>query len=160
MSKEIPLTKGKVALVDDDDFAAFGEFSWSYSSAGYAVRSVYPESFRRPKTETLHRVIMSAPPGLVVDHINGDRLDNRRENMRVCTIAQNCRNSRGRANRIEPYKGISRLSSGRWKATVFCDGTGYYLGVYDTPEEAGRAYDRKATELFGEFAGLNFKGAK
>lgn len=98
--KEIPLTKGKVALVDNDDARLLSKNSWCANiknSHGkpyyYAVRNIYPESWTKPKLVYMHReIIGNIPPGMVVDHTNGNTLDNRRSNLRVVTRSQNYAN--------------------------------------------------------------------
>lgn len=98
---------------------------------------------------------MNAPPGLEVDHINGDRLDNRRENLRLCTRRQNTRNAKARS--ACGYRGVSH-DRGRWRSRIHHVGVGALvsLGSFDTPEEAARAFDRAARRLHGAFARLNF----
>jgi len=99
----------------------------------------------------LHRFLMDAPSGVEVDHIDGDGLNNRRSNLRLSSHAQNSANQRRPKNNTSGYKGVGRLE-GRWYACI----GGTYLGWYDLPEVAARAYDTAARERFGEFAALNF----
>jgi hypothetical protein len=99
----------------------------------------------------------------IVDHINGNGLDNRKENLRVVTVVENARNSRGKVrSRKSQYKGVS-FCIGRkspWRATIEAGGHGQkHLGYFSTEEEAARAYDQAAAEVFGEFAFLNFPAA-
>lgn len=117
---------------------------------GYAVRS------EGGRPILMHRVIASAPPGLEVDHINRNRLDNRRSNLRLTDYTGNMRNcSRNRRN-TSGYKGVRRLGN-RWAARLKCDGEWCCLGWFNTPEEAAVAYDLMAMALFGEFAATNFR---
>jgi hypothetical protein len=98
-------------------------------------------------------------PGFVVDHINGDPLDNRKSNLRVCTQAENLRNRRKRAKPTSSkFKGVSRHTISRqkpWLAKIKSDGKTIYLGTFETEEQAAEAYDRAALERFGTFAHLN-----
>lgn len=103
---------------------------------------------------------MQAPDGMQTDHINGDRLDNRRANLRICNGMENARNRGVSARHIEipsRYKGVSwERRAARWQAQIGCDGKKFHLGLFATEEEAARAYDAKARELHGDFARLNF----
>ena len=101
---------------------------------------------------------MNAPAGLVVDHIDGNGLNNRKSNLRVCTQAQNSLNSRPRRNSSSRYKGVSFYKRDKiWQAQIFYNFRTINIGRFDDEIEAALAYDRKAAELFGEFAYLNFK---
>jgi hypothetical protein len=104
----------------------------------------------------MHRQIMQAPAGLDVDHINGDRLDNQRGNLRIATRQQNCWNTTKRkGNYTSPYKGVS-WRRGQWAAYITVSNRQRPLGKFADPIEAARAYDCAAREMFGEFAYLNF----
>jgi hypothetical protein len=149
--KEIPLTQGKVALVDDEDYPHLSAFKW-HLNAGYAARS-HPWDGKRRRT-FMHDQLLPAPPGFFTDHRNRNRLDNRRENLRISTRSQNAANRRLPRTNTSGFRGVHRSGRG-WAATITCAGKHYYLGTFDTPEEAATAYDKKALELFGEFASLN-----
>jgi hypothetical protein len=107
----------------------------------------------------MHRIILNAPPHLVVDHINHNGLDNRKANLRLCTVAQNNQNTRPHANpnKLSKYKGVS-LDKNRnlYIALIHRNKKNYYLGRFKNETDAAKAYDKKAAELFGEFAYLNF----
>lgn len=158
--KEIQLNKGYVAIVDDEDYEELSKYKWAVCygrHTNYATRSknVNNESNR------MHRIITNCQDGFCVDHINHNGLDNRKENLRICTYSQNSMNTHktkenkygykgvcfigGKENRTKPYAAQLRYGKKR-----------YYLGQFTTPEEAARAYDQKAKELFGEYACLNF----
>lgn len=159
--REIPLTKGLVALVDADDFEWLSQWKWraSFSQGRVsAVAWIGPADNRR--VVRLHRKLMCPPPGMVVDHIDGDTLNNTRANLRVCTQRENSRNRRkgGGANR---FKGV--YSDKRWPtrflATIGVDYRSIKLGWFGSEAEAARAYDDAARKLHGEFARLNFPEA-
>ena len=145
---EIPLTKGKVALVDATDLPLLSGNKWCAividgNTYAYSARSY------------MHRLIMGAEDGQKVDHRNGDGLDNRRGNLRLATKAQNSMNSRPQQGRR--YKGVSWHKKGqKWRASIMLDGKAIHLGLFVSEEEAARAYDSMAAEMFGDFARLNF----
>jgi len=151
--KEIPLTQGKVTLVDDDDFEYLNQWKWYCSSNNYALRGA-------PKHIRMHRVIMRTPAGVFVDHINHNKLDNRKENLRNCTKAENCRNQLLFSSNTSGYKGVYfNKWNNKWMAQLRCFGEHRHLGYFSNPEDAARAYDKEAIKKFGEFALLNFSEA-
>ena len=159
MAREILLSRGEVALVDDSDAAALSAFKWSLSAypngAKYAVRNDYRDG--HTNTVSMHRQIMGAKGGEEVDHINGNGLDNRRKNLRVCTHAENQRNRK--PSRLRRFKGthfFGRGLSKPWAAQVTKGGRKRHLGYFATEDQAARAYDTVAKEAFGVFARLNF----
>lgn len=161
MVKEIPLHgkygEGRFAIVDDDDYEILKDYKWYVGTHGYAQRCKYKNG--RTEAILMHRVILNARDGELVDHINGNKLDNRKENLRIANQAQNMRNCGIRATNTSGYKGVRfHKASKKWKAEITKDYKNYHIGMFDTPEEAARAYDAKAVELFGEFAKLNFPG--
>jgi hypothetical protein len=154
--KSITLTKGKVAWVDDEDYEWLNQWKWHANVHGltwYAVRGVGPSSSQL--NIKMHRLIMNAPEDMEVDHINGNGWDNRRENLRLCTNLQNQWNRPKQRNNTTGYKGVKR-SRGKFRATIQFRKKDIHLGHFSTAEQAARAYDKKARELFGEFARLNF----
>lgn len=159
--KEIPLRArdGRVVattLVDQADAAFAGRWTWRLSAEGYAVRSDSTSGKRR--TVYLHRELAKAPPDMLVDHANSNRLDNRSSNLRVATPSQNCANSADR-HRQSPYRGVyPHKPSGRWIAQVSERGRPRHLGIFDTPEEAAAAYDVAATVRWGDYARTNLAG--
>lgn len=158
--KEILLSKGQKALVDDADFERFGGLKW-YAKANrksfYAYRSQIING--KHVRFALHRVILDAPPDMVVDHVNGNTLDNRRENLRLAHYYQNSQNQRTRAiYRSSEFKGVSKFRT-KWAAQIALRGVCVKLGNFSTAMDAARAYDNAAQLLFGEFAHLNFGGS-
>ncbi len=120
------------------------------------------EAQNKPNQTQSHRFYLSkgrTASGLVVDHINHNGLDNRKENLRICTVAENCRNSRPskRKNKLSKYKGVSFDKKRKvYRVLIWHNKKQYFLGTFKNETEAAKAYDRKARELFGEFAYLNF----
>lgn len=159
--KEIPLTQGAIAIVDDEDFEHVSAYKWRvnrYRYVSYASHSYYigrTESGRKEVGSVLmHRLIMNAPEGVEVDHRNGDGLDNRRANLRLCTVSQNQQNRIQLPRNTSGFRGVTRIKkyANRWQASI----GNLYIGWYATPEAAAHAYDAKARELYGEFARPNF----
>ena len=149
MTKEIQLTKGMVALIDDEDFEKVNQYKW-YAMKG--KRTYYATSARPCPTVLLHRFIMNTPLGMEIDHKDGDGLNCQKYNLRICTQSQNAQGKKKRITSQNPYKGIQRRVSGNWQAFI----GDKPLGTYPTAEAAARAYDKAAREIWGEFARLNF----
>jgi hypothetical protein len=147
----IPLTRGLFAIVNAADYDWLSGFKWHATSG----RKAYACFARKDKVIYMHRLIMNPPEGKFVDHVNGNSLDYRRCNLRNCTKAQNAWN-RPAFGGTSRFKGVHRDKDGRWKAGIRVGGRQTFIGVFDDEVEAARAYDRKARELFGEFAYLNF----
>jgi hypothetical protein len=151
--KQIPLSqqgkhKGKfIALVDDGDFEWLNQWRWSFIGNGYAYRKVNQKNIR------MHKVIMECPKNLFIDHINGNRLDNRRENLRIATFQQNSQNVTKRANTTSIYKGVTwEKFTNAWA----CRLRNKTIGRFKEERHAALAYDIWASEFYGEFAKLNF----
>lgn len=152
--KEIPLTQGRVALVDDEDYERLAAFRWSITKkrngAVYAARKM-----RGNKLVQMHRVVADAPLGVEVDHRNGDGLDNRRANLRLCSKSDNMGNMTSRTNRTG-FKGVAfHAASGLWMAQMQRHKK-RQATYHHSAEAAAKAYDAMAIKAFGEFARLNF----
>jgi cation diffusion facilitator CzcD-associated flavoprotein CzcO len=157
--REIPLSLGMVALVDDKDYeAVMAAGPWSARPCGrtaYAQRAQVLDD-GRPTTQQLHTFLTGWP---YADHQNGDGLDNQWANLRPSTHGQNMFTKRLYKNSTSGFKGVTRKKeTGRWQAQIQANKQHRYLGYYDTAEDAARAYDAAARELFGDFARLNFPG--
>ena len=153
-AKLIPLTRGKFAIVDAEDYESLDRYKWH---ANKGSRTYYARSRKNGKMIRMHRVITNAPKGLVVDHINHNGADNRKKNLRICTYAENSHNRRCGRRGSSKYKGVSRCKKKElFLACIRCDGKHYHLGRFKSEIAAAKAYDKKARELFGQFAYLNF----
>lgn len=154
--KIIELTQNKYAVVDDEDYDRLRGLKWHYHSSGYAVHG--GNHYRKISKTYMHRLIINAPKNMEVDHINGDGLDNRKENLRIVTKAENAMNrSRSSKNNHSGFKGVSfykRLN--KWQAYINKDRKFIFLGYFDAKIEAAKAYDTAAKQYFGEFAKLNY----
>lgn len=146
--------KRHTALVDDADFDYLNQWRWSYHGGpdGYAKRTGDDN-----KSIFMHRLILQPPRGMVCDHKDGNKLNNRRSNLRVATQSQNGANSRTKVGR---FKGVTKVKKAinpknRYLAQITLRGQYFYLGYFYTAELAAEAYNKKALELYGEFAGLN-----
>jgi len=152
--KEIPLTQGKVAIVDDEDFEWLSQWRWYYTN-GYAARSVRAGG---KKMILMHREICKTIKGMETDHQDGDRLNNQRTNLRSCTHSENQQNTRMTRRNKSGYKGVSYFGPAKkWKAKITLNGNEIFLGYFFALEDAAYAYDNAAKELFGEFACTNFQ---
>jgi hypothetical protein len=156
--REIPLTQGKVALVDEADFSCASQWKWyaklkKSTNSFYARRNQYQDG--KHSIIELHRAITGLRPGdrRNVDHASRDTLDNRRGNLRVCTNGQNTQNSKRRSDNKSGHKGVYFHSQHKkWVAQIRVKGKAINLGMRDTPEEAAVLYREAAERHFGEFA--------
>lgn len=147
--KEIQLTQEKITIVDDEDFDFLSQWKWFYTCHGYAVRqNKIPGKGQR--LLFMHRVILNTPNGMESDHINGDKLDNRRCNLRICTKSENMHNTGIRKTNTSGFKGVS-FAYGKWKAQIRIDGKKIYLGLFKTPEMASAVHDRISRNIYGVF---------
>ena len=152
----VPLTKGQFAIIDIEDYDIVSKHTWHASFAKcsnsyYAKTNIKIEG--KQTSKPMHKLIMNAPKGFVIDHINGNTLDNRRCNLRVCTQAENSRNRKTSENTISGYKGVIKKKN-RWQARIMYNSEHINLGFFSTPQEAHEAYCAAALKYFGEFARL------
>lgn len=160
--REVELSQGMVALVDLNDYKYLNSFSWCAANTRndrfVAMRT--DRSGEKQRSILMHRAIIGEEKiskGEVIDHVNGNPLDNRRENLRICKIGLNMKNCKKYKNNKTGFMGVyyyKRL--GKWTASIQSDGKRHHLGTFDNPEDAAIAYDERAIKLHGEFATLNF----
>lgn len=158
-TKEIPLTQGKVAIVDAADYEWLSQWQWyaRYNGRWYAMRHT-PRVNGVQHTVLMHREILDAPDGMDVDHRDSDGLNNSRTNLRLATRSQNKFNSRMSASNTSGYKGVSwHKRQKKWNAYICVNCKLMHLGSFDSPEDAADAYDKAAIQYHGEFARLNFR---
>ncbi len=156
--RRIPVTRGRFAIVDGADYYRLVRFRWH---AVFNSKTFYAARIERGKTIKMHREIMRAPKELVVDHVDRDGLNNRRDNLRLCSAAENGRNTGSNARGTSKYKGVhwhKRIR--KWAAAIQYDKKVYHIGYFSDEVEAAEAYDKKAREFFGEYGYLNFPQEK
>lgn len=153
--KYIPLTQGRYARVDDADIDWLRQWKWLLVGPGYAGRFDSTDGGRQ--IVYMHRAILDAQPGQHVDHINGDRLDNRRANLRLVTNTQNQQNKRTPSHNTSGHKGVCwHKGVGKWHVRITINGKRLHLGYTRDRETAARLYDAAARYFFGEYARLNY----
>jgi hypothetical protein len=153
MRKEIILSGGYVAIVDDEDFEYINQFKWHYRN-GYAQSSI-KQNDGSYKNIRMHRLIMNAEKGILVDHHDGNKLNNQKSNLRLCNDNQNQHNRKSNKNSSSIHKGVSKMEDGRFRVRINSNGKSYFLGLYEDENIASNTYNHKALELHGEFAKLN-----
>lgn len=147
--------KDKTILVDDEDFDSVDSFSWSLHVVrrkNYYAQAWIPQ---RKKPLPMHRFLFNDPPNMQIDHINRNGLDNRRSNLRKCTANQNQWNRKINVNNTSGFKGVRYTPNFNWRAEICFNNKTIDLGRFKKKEDAARAYNEKAVELFGEFANVN-----
>lgn len=139
-------------MVDSDDYLRFFEMKWSLNSNGYA------RTYINGKWITMHKLIMDTPPGKEVDHINCNKLDNRKINLRIVTKSQNNMNRKPYKNSSSKFKGVFwDKNLKKWRAYITLNKKRKWLGSFNSEEEAAIVYDSEATKLFGKYAKTNSK---
>lgn len=158
--KEIKLTQGMFAMVDDDDFEKLNNFKWFAHKSGNAfyAETRIGDGYKKQKVLKMHRFIMNLnKEKLVVDHRDMNGLNNTKENLRVCTRSQNAMNKKSQQGSFSKYKGVSyHKRNKKFQAEITINSKKKYIGNYHKDVDAAIAYDNKAVEFFGEFAVLNF----
>jgi len=157
--KEIPLTQGKVALVDDEDYERLNQWKWSaarYEDIWYAARTECKKG--KQIHYSMHREIMHTPKGMMTDHNNHNGLDNQRYNLRTCTNTENNRNQQKQRKACSScFKGVYLHTINKnWVARIKINRITSHIGCFPSEIQAALAYDEKAKELFGAFAHTNF----
>lgn len=150
-SVELQASNGTKFLIEEDDLHLVEPYNWHIDRSGYIYRHRWFDGKDKPLR--LHRVIVNAPQGMDVDHVNKVRHDNRRSNLRVCTRQQNIFNSKRRSNNTTGYKGVT-VKRGKYRARIRIGGKEIVLGHFQTAKEAGDAYDKAAIQHHKEFAYL------
>lgn len=147
--KLIPLFGGDFVKVDNEDFEIFKNVNWCLHKSGYAYNDYF---------KLMHRYIMNTPDGMDTDHINHNKLDNRKSNLRICNRTQNNANQKVRKGYTSKYKGVSwNKNLQKWVSQISVNNNTYNLGIFESELEAAKSYDEGAKELFGEYANVNFK---
>ena len=160
--RRIPLTQGKYAIVDPDDYERLNKHKWYVQRTKqmfYALRRAKGHERAKGQVVWMHRSILPPPEGMCTDHINNNSLDNRKANLRLATPAQNARNRRKMAVKTSSkYKGVSYHAGQRkWCDAIRVNGQYKYFGLFQNEIKAAKAYDEAARKFHGEFASLNFK---
>ena len=151
MTIEMPLTKGKIALIDDEDYALILLFHWFYDSHQYARTKKLSGG-----SMSMHRLLIKPQTGYEIDHIDGNRINNQRKNLRIVTHKQNQANQGKHIRKTSQYKGVCwRKDVNKWIAYIETNNKPTHLGYHLSEVEAARAYDRAALDMFGEYARLN-----
>lgn len=155
--KEIFLTKGMIALIDDEDFKKTSQFTWrARKGRNTYYATAHIGDWRDKKDIHLHNLIMNPPAGYIVDHRDLNGLNCQKSNMRICTKRQNSKNRSGWG--ASNYLGVSQVKHKtciRWEAKIYCNGKRIYLGSFKSEKGAALAYNKSAREIHGEFANLN-----
>lgn len=150
--KELSLTRGFVALVDDEDYEQLSKYKWTATDEGYAFRMAKVIGGR--EKISMHRFLMGIGKNdpRQVDHINGNAQDNRKENLRICSQSENLKNYKKPSTNTSGYKGVSwSTATNKWKAQIRVNNEVKYLGVYENAEDAHRAYCAASEKYHGEF---------
>ena len=156
--KKIYLTRGHIALVDDEDYEYINSFHWGIKAS---LNTFYANRYIRidnKRTVTyMHHILIPSSKRLHVDHKDGNGLNNQKSNLRICTTQENLRNMKKVAPATSKFKGVHlHRQTNKWRAVIKWEGKPKHLGLYLNEEDAAKAYDKAAEELFGKFCRLNF----
>ena len=160
MAKEIQLTQGKVAIVDDEDHKYLNQWKWCLRPTGngifYAIRGFRNHKKSKVKSISMHRQIMNPAKGYVIDHIDGNTLNNQKINLRICTQSQNCSNQKISIKNTTGFKGVQfNKIHNKYYSKITVNRKNIYLGSFIDPIDAAKAYNDAALKYHGEFANLN-----
>lgn len=146
-----------VIIIDLEDFNLYQLGSWTYSKQKDRISCIHRNNSKNNVYgyRHLHRLIMKAGPGEIVDHINGNPLDNRKENLRITNSLGNCRNRRMNIGNKSGYKGVHFHKNGYWVSQIQDRGEKIHLGIFLDKKEAAKAYNEAALKYHGEFARIN-----
>lgn len=150
--KTIARTKDKRAIADDEDYKYLSMLRWRTFVDGNTFYAMTTGPRPDRWSTSMHRIIMGANDGQIIDHMNGNGLDNRKSNLRFCTFSENSYNKKIK----KKYRGVCLKRGKRWYSSITCQWKTHHLGVHETERDAAMAYDVAAKKLFGEFARLNF----
>ena len=158
--KEIPLTQGKFAIVDDEDYDKINSFKWHSHRMKNTNRYYAGHFFKingKYKYYHMHKFIMdSIGIDNIIDHIDGNGLNNQKSNLRICSFSDNIKNQKKRINSKSKYKGVYHIKkSGMYRARIQADGKRLHLGCFVNEIDAAIAYNNAALMYFGEFANIN-----
>lgn len=156
-ARAVPLSNGGFSYVDKEDFDIVSSLKWWKSVNGYAIHQHGPHA--NPTCYRMHRFILGAVKGQMLDHINRNKLDNRRCNLRLVSAGENVQNVAVKRNNSTGYRGITPIRDGNYRAyqaVIYKNGVRYFCGKHKDMIAAAKAYDKKARELYGEHAFVNF----
>ena len=150
---KIALTKGKFAIVDDEDYEYLNQWKWTFLNTGYVMRRIQKKG-HKTKYILMHRLILNTPKGMITDHINRNRLDNRRENLRICTPSQNLCNTNLRKDNTSGHRGVYWYKPySKWMVICTINSKSKFLGYFEDKSEAIRVYKENAKIMHGSFVG-------
>lgn len=156
MVKEIQLTRGKVTLVDDEDYEHLMQWKWHFNGHRYAVRRPSNINGKIQKLIFMHRIILNTPDDLYTDHIDCNGLNNQKNNLRIVTKSQNGMNQKASKGGASKYKGVNFCKrKNKWRARLKINQKSIFLGYYNMEDDAAKAYNERALSVFEDFAKLN-----